>query len=138
MLAIRALMPSSGRPTLATMTGGAVGDGYDGDDFYCDVAVPNASMLQVEHEDEWVLAFHHTRPYWNNHVVVVPKRHVRSLTTVGQEDADLMARLFAVVQGVARKFERRDGAASVVTNLGQYQDSKHLHVHIHSGGRRQD
>ena len=51
------------------MAAGAVGHGYDGDDFYCDVAVPNAAMLRVEHEDEWVLAFHHTRPHWMNHVL---------------------------------------------------------------------
>jgi histidine triad (HIT) family protein len=114
-----------------------VGDGYDGDDFYCDVAIPQASMLDVVHEDEWVLAFHHTRPYWKNHVVVVPKRHVGSLTTVGPDDADLMTRLFVVVQRIARDTEQRDGAAAVLTNLGTYQDSKHLHVHVHSGGRRE-
>jgi histidine triad (HIT) family protein len=119
------------------MTAGVLGDGYDGDDFYCDVAVPHASMLDVVHDDDWILAFHHTRPYWKNHVVVVPKRHVASLTTVGPDDADLMARLFAVVQRIARDVERRDGAAAVLTNLGEYQDSKHLHIHVHSGGQRE-
>jgi hypothetical protein len=24
-------------------------------------------------------------------------------------------------------------AAAVLTNLGAYQDSKHLHIHVHSG-----
>jgi histidine triad (HIT) family protein len=120
------------------MTAGAVGRGYEGDDFYCDVAIPNAARLDVEHEDEWILAFHHTKPYWKNHIVVVPKKHVRSLTTVAAEDADLMRRLFVVVQDVARELERRDGAACVLTNLGAYQDSKHLHVHVNSGGLRSD
>ena len=110
--------------------------GYDGDDFYCDVAIPNVALLDVVHEDELILAFHHTRPYWENHVVVLPKTHVRSLTTLGKQDVDLIWRLLVVVQDVARTFENRDGAASVVTNLGDYQDSKHLHVHVHSGGRR--
>ena len=119
------------------MTTGSVGSGYDGDDFYCDVAIPNSAELQVEYEDGWVLAFHHTKPFWKNHVVVVPKQHLGSLTTVGEADADAMGRLFAVVQDIARKFEHRDGAASVLTNLGRYQDSKHLHIHIHSGGPRQ-
>ena len=128
----------SGAPSLTFMMAGALGDGYRGDDFYCDVAVPNSSMLEVEHEDEWILAFHHTKPHWKNHVVVVPKSHVGSLTTVGPEDAALMTRLFAVVQDLARRVEQRDGAASVVTNLGAYQDSKHLHVHVHSGGRRRE
>ena len=116
------------------MTAGAVGDGYAGDDFYCDVAIPNAASLEVVHEDDCVLAFHHTRPHWKHHVVVVPKRHIGSLTTVTRHDSDLMARLFAVVQEIARAVEQRDGEAAVLTNLGRYQDSKHLHVHVHSGG----
>lgn len=48
-----------------------------------------------------------------------------------------MRRLFADVQTAARDVEQRTGAASVVTNMGRHQDSKHLHVHIHSGGRRE-
>jgi histidine triad (HIT) family protein len=113
-------------------------DEYDGDDFYCDVAIPHSALLQIVHEDESVLAFHHTKPYWRNHVVVVPKKHVGSLTSVTQDDAELVTRLLRVVRDVARELELRDGAASVLTNLGDYQDSKHLHVHVHSGGRRRD
>lgn len=37
---------------------------------------------------------------------------------------------------VAREMEREHGAAAVLTNLGDYQDSKHLHIHVHSGPRR--
>jgi histidine triad (HIT) family protein len=110
---------------------------YEGRDFYCDVAIPSASKLQVEHDDSWVLAFHHTRPFWNHHIVVVPKKHIASLTTVTPEDEEWIRRLLQVVQTFAGNLERREGAASVVTNLGRYQDSKHLHVHIHSGGRRE-
>ena len=33
---------------------------YDGDDFYCDVAIPRSAELTVVHEDEHTLAFHHT------------------------------------------------------------------------------
>lgn len=118
------------------MTTAQPGEGYLGDDFYCDVAIPNAGSLRVEHDDAWVLAFHHTRPYWKNHVVVVPKRHIGSFTTITADDREHVTRLLAVVQTIARRFETRDGEAAVLTNLGRYQDSKHLHVHIHSGRRR--
>ncbi|WP_224279616.1 HIT domain-containing protein [Nocardioides lacusdianchii] len=111
-------------------------DPYVGDDFYCDVAIPNPEELDLVFDDEHVLAFHHTRPFWQTHVVVVPKRHIASLTTVTEEDAHLMRRLFAVVQRIAHDVEESRGAAAVLTNLGRYQDSKHLHVHIHSGGLR--
>ncbi len=120
------------------MTRRAVGEGYVGDDFYCDVAIPGVEGLDVSYDDEWVLAFHHTRPFWRTHVVVVPKKHVASLTTVTRNELELMQRLFVVVQNIARGVEERTGAAAVVTNLGRYQDFKHLHIHVHSGGRLSD
>ena len=109
---------------------------YTGSDFYCDIAIPDPGALDVVHLDERVLAFHHTRPFWEVHLVVVPRRHIPSLTATGPEDeADLRA-LLAVVQRVAREVEETHGAAAVLTNLGEYQDSKHLHVHVHAGPRR--
>lgn len=106
---------------------------YQGSDFYCDVAIPYPARLDVVHEDELVLAFHHTRPYWETHIVVVPKRHIASLTSATRADEQDLRALFSVVQQVARSVETAQGAAAVLTNLGAYQDSRHLHVHVHSG-----
>lgn len=107
---------------------------YDGPDFYCDVAIPRRQPIEVVHEDEDVLAFHHTRPFWPVHIVVVPKRHVDSLLTL--EDPGLAARLLGVVKHVAEHVVAREGSAGVLTNLGEYQDSKHLHIHVHAGSPR--
>lgn len=116
------------------MTGAdATRPAYEGSDFYCDIAIPRRQPLDVVHEDDRVLAFHHTRPFWPVHLVVVPKRHLASLTTlVAEDEADVRA-LLGVVQRLAREVEEREGAAAVLTNLGAYQDSKHLHVHVTSG-----
>jgi histidine triad (HIT) family protein len=117
------------------MSSDGIGGPYAGSDFYCDVAIPHLDRLDVVHENERVLAFHHTRPFWAVHIVVVPKRHIGSLTTVSAEDETDVRELFGVVQAVARDVELEHGAAAVLTNLGAYQDSKHLHVHVHSGNR---
>lgn len=109
---------------------------YTGSDFYCDVALRDTAALDVVHEDERVLAYHHTRPFWDVHLVVVPKRHISSLTTATAADAEDLRALLVVVQQVARTVEERYGAACVETNLGAYQDSKHLHVHVHCGDVR--
>ena len=106
---------------------------YGGTDFYCDVAIPHSELLDVVIETDDVLAFHHTRPHWPTHVVVTPKRHVRSLTTLTAVDEPLVRAVLSVVQEVAAEVERRDGACAVVTDLGRYQDSHHLHVHVTSG-----
>jgi histidine triad (HIT) family protein len=107
--------------------------GYAGDDFYCDVALRRIPDLRVVAETDRVLAFQHTRPFWPEHVVVIPKRHLASLITVTEADEPDVRELFAVVQQIAAAITGRTGAARVLTNLGDYQDSKHLHVHVSSG-----
>ena len=103
------------------------------EDFYCDEALSGRTPVDVVAETPDVLAFHHTHPYWPVHIVVVPKRHVPSLTDLGDAGiADVHAAL-AVVREVAARVTEEHGAARVLTNLGRYQDSKHLHFHVSSG-----
>lgn len=49
------------------------------------------------------------------------------------EDSRLASRLLEAVQSVAADVVARHGKASVMTNLGDYQDSKHLHIHVRAG-----
>lgn len=106
-----------------------------GSDFYCEQALSGATPVTVVRETADVLAFHHTRPHWPVHVVVVPKRHVPSLTDLGADrDAEhLLHAVLAVTRQVAAEIAAEHGAARVLTNLGAYQDSKHLHFHVCSG-----
>ena len=41
-----------------------------------------------------------------------------------------------MVREVAARVLEEHGAARVLTNLGRYQDSKHLHFHVNSGDPR--
>jgi histidine triad (HIT) family protein len=104
-----------------------------GDDFYCEQALSGKTPVRVVRETERVLAFHHTRPFWPVHIVVVPKQHVPSLTDLGGHPVEIVHEVLEVVRDVARQVEREYGAARVLTNLGAYQDSKHLHFHVNSG-----
>jgi histidine triad (HIT) family protein len=103
------------------------------EDFYCDEVLSGRTPVHVVLETDEFLAYHHTRPFWPVHIVVIPKRHVPSLTDLGGADPSLVARLLEVVRTVAADVERAHGAARVLTNLGRYQDSKHLHFHVNSG-----
>lgn len=103
------------------------------DDFYCDEAISGRTKVNIVVETDEVLAFHHTRPFWPVHIVVVPKRHVPSLTDLGDESDETLAAVMAVVRRVAAEVEAEHGACRVLTNLGRYQDSKHLHFHVNSG-----
>lgn len=106
---------------------------YDGNDFYCDVALKDGAEIKKEYESDNVLAFHHTKPYWPVHIVVIPKKHIPSFTTISEEERSVVEELFKVIQQIIRKVENDHGAARILTNLGEYQDSKHFHVHVSSG-----
>lgn len=102
-------------------------------DFYCDEALSGRTSVRKVLETDNVLAFHHTRPFYPVHVVVIPKRHIGSLLTLEKEDDDLLLELIGVVRQVASQIVLEHGACRVLTNLGEYQDSKHLHWHVAFG-----
>jgi histidine triad (HIT) family protein len=105
------------------------------EDFYCEEVLSGKTEVEKVLETENALAFYHTRPFWETHIVVIPKKHISSLLTLEKSDADLFFELFEVIKQVAEKVVKEKGAARVLTNLGDYQDSKHLHFHVYSGER---
>ena len=102
-------------------------------DFYCDEALSGRTQIDRVLETDNVLAFHHTRPFYPVHVVVIPKRHISSLLTLASEDDALLLELLQTVQQVAAQIMEKHGACRVLTNLGEYQESKHLHWHVAFG-----
>jgi histidine triad (HIT) family protein len=102
-------------------------------DFYCDEVLSGRTAVNKVIETAHVLAFHHTRPFYPVHVVVIPKHHVTSLLTLDEEDNDLLLELEGVIKQVAAQVVEEHGACRVITNLGEYQDSKHLHWHVVCG-----
>jgi histidine triad (HIT) family protein len=103
---------------------------YRGDDIYCDLILPGRVEVAVVKETSAVLAFHHTRPRWPIHIVVTSKAHIPSLLDL---DARSASDMLEVVREVSAAVVAETGACRIVTNLGAYQDSKHLHFHVCSG-----
>ncbi|MFG2210442.1 HIT family protein [Streptomyces sp. NPDC048638] len=99
-------------------------------DFYCHQVLNGLVKVDVVAETEGALAFHHTRPSYPVHIVVVPKAHVPSLTDLGVAGEAALTEVMRLVRDVAGQVEREHGACSVVSNLGLYQESKHLHWHL--------
>ena len=100
----------------------------DTDDFYCDYLLNNKVSVKKEIETDSVIAYHHTRPNWPVHCVVVPKKHIASILEC--DDADLVD-IFKVIRQLATQIEETYGACRILTNIGNYQDSKHLHWHLY-------
>ncbi len=103
------------------------------EDFYCDEVLSGRTPVVKVVETRNVLAFHHPRPYWPVHIIVIPKRHISSLLALRPQGDNLLIELMAVVKQIAIQVLAEHGGCHIITNLGKYQDSKHLHWHIGAG-----
>ena len=88
------------------------------------------------YEDDDVLAFHDIAPQAPVHILVIPKKAIRSLDTAEQGDQSLIGKLMLVSAQVARQEGLGESGYRLVTNVGTDggQTVFHLHVHI-MGGR---
>lgn len=100
-------------------------------DFYCDQVLSGRTPVDVAAETDRVLAFYHTRPTWDLHIVIIPKEHLRALTDV--EDTTLLGEVLAVVQGLITHLRLNESGYKLIANGGTYQSTQHLHFHLVSG-----
>lgn len=100
-------------------------------DFYCEEIFSGRTVVKKVLETDNVLAYYHTKPHWKIHIVVVPKKHVESLLTI--TDESLILELIDTIKKVALVVNKENGECGVLTNLGNFQDSKHLHFHVYAG-----
>ncbi|MRH87555.1 HIT domain-containing protein [Nocardia sp. SYP-A9097] len=100
-------------------------------DWYCTEVIPRLIDVDVVVETDHVLAFRPPIPgFGTEHVIVVPKEHVRFLLEL---EPDLGAQLLTVVQEVAEQVVAEYGGCQVLTNLGDEQHNRHLHLHVAAG-----
>ena len=86
------------------------------------------------YEDEQVLAFRDIAPQAPTHILVIPKTHIASVAELNQENAQVVAHIFAVIAQIAEK-EGLTNGYRVVSNCGDHagQTVHHLHFHILGG-----
>lgn len=107
-------------------------DTYNGSDIYCDLILSGKLKVKVVVETENILSFYHTKPSFKEHIVVIPKKHIDSLLTLELLERELILEIVDVVKRVSKMLVEKTGKARVATNMGEYQDSKHLHFHVFS------
>lgn len=104
-------------------------------DFYCELALSGKVDIEKVYESDDVLAFHHTRPAYEKHIVIIPKEHIDDLTTLKTSHNKIILEIIDVAKKLAKKFNFKKEGIRLITNMGVYQDSKHLHFHLVSGER---
>jgi histidine triad (HIT) family protein len=102
------------------------------DCLFCKIAAGEIPSDKV-YEDDDVFAFKDINPKAPTHVLVIPKKHVPTLTDA--HDPALLGILMSRVQHIADEVLGLEGGYRVITNVraGGGQVVFHLHVHILGG-----
>ncbi len=86
------------------------------------------------YEDADLFAFHDINPARPVHLLVIPKRHIDSLASVGENDTLVLGRMLAVAHRLASENGSPEGCRVIINDgrIGQ-QEVQHLHAHIVGG-----
>jgi histidine triad (HIT) family protein len=87
--------------------------------------------VQRLRETETLIAFYHPKPAYEFHVLLVPKKAVKSLREFDSHDFAFLADLYSNVQSLVDEFHL--SAYRLIVNGGDYQDFPQLHFHLISG-----
>ena len=98
------------------------------EDFYCTEVFSGKTVVEKVEETARVLAFHHTRPSYPLHIVIVPKNHITQLVEL--EDLSIIEEIFSVAKKIILDNQLHSKNYRIITNGGEFQDSKHLHFHL--------
>lgn len=79
-------------------------------------------------ETETLMAFHHPKPSYPFHVLLVPKKAVTSLKELDAKDSAFLVDLYSTVQNLVDEFNL--SAYRLIVNGGEYQDFPQLHFHL--------
>lgn len=96
---------------------------------FCSI-VSGDSPAEIVHEDEFTLGFMDALPMTPGHALLVPKRHVRDIFDLTDEDAGHVLR---AARTLGQRITTAMGAAglNVLNNNGAAADQSQFHIHFH-------
>jgi histidine triad (HIT) family protein len=104
--------------------------GLDRNCIFCKI-VEKKIPAKVVHEDELAVAFEDLNPQAPIHILIVPKKHIADIHSIGQEDRELIGHLFFVAQTLSQKKGLDKAGYRMVINNGRDAGQTVFHIHLH-------
>ena len=102
---------------------------------FCSIA-QKESPAEIEYEDASIVAFRDINPKAKVHILVVPKKHIASVTELEENDVELIGRMVMVAKKLADAKGIADDGYRLIFNAGKNsgQVVDHIHLHLIGGG----
>jgi len=92
---------------------------------------------QLLYEDETVVAFKDINPQAPLHILIIPRKHIPSVSNLAEDDCGTVGHIFEVAKKLAEEQNISEDGYRIVTNCGESAGQTVLHLHFHLlGGRK--
>jgi histidine triad (HIT) family protein len=105
----------------------------DKDCVFCQI-IAGRRKADIVFQDETLLVFKDTNPRAPVHLLIVPRKHIRSINEVTEVDEPLMAALITGAKGVAKTVGIDRSGYRLVFNVERGAGQVVFHVHLHLMG----
>jgi histidine triad (HIT) family protein len=102
---------------------------------FCDIATGRVPSKKV-YEDDALFAFHDIKPQAPTHILVIPKRHITSITDVVAGDDGLVGSMARRAAELAKAHGLDERGFRLVFNCGPDAGYSVFHIHLHLLGGR--
>jgi histidine triad (HIT) family protein len=86
-------------------------------------------------ETNKVLAFWHPKPYWERHILLVPKKPIKNLTSLNPEDYEYIQDVYGLAKEIVLELGWDKTGYTILTNGGERQEVNQIHFHLNSGNQ---
>jgi len=88
-------------------------------------------------EDDQVIAFKDRNPIAPVHILIIPKKHILSVTEATNEDTLLMGKLIMTAKNISDdlKISKKGYKMLIRVGRGGGQEVDHIHLHLLGGSR---
>jgi histidine triad (HIT) family protein len=90
----------------------------------------------IVYRDERIVAFRDVRPQAPVHILIVPVKHIATLSDLNDEDKDVVGAIHLVASRLAEQHGVANDGYRVVVNCGANAGQTVFHIHFHLLGGR--
>jgi histidine triad (HIT) family protein len=96
---------------------------------------PLSKLLPVKRvkETDKVLAFWHPKPFWQQHILLVPKKPIKSISSLKTEHYPYIEDIYKTAKEIVEELGWNKTEYTILTNGGNRQEVNQLHFHLNSG-----
>lgn len=106
----------------------------DPDCIFCKIVAGEIPADKI-YEDDQVIAFHDIHPKAKVHILIIPKKHIASLTEMSDTDEAVVGRMARVSKLIAEEQDLKGYKVLINVNKEGGQVVFHLHMHLLGGGQ---